>query len=1319
LSGLERIAGASAPVVCCTLAACVDQARLSRVQPHHAAAPPFSRPSVFPAPWPTALACVSVLSLKELSMKKLLVLAMACLCGLGLLSSSALAADSSFVRAGAFAEQAPDGAPAHQRHIAVLWATGDTYVADVANDQVIVYRPDGSEATLLTSLGSGVLSDPDGVAIDQDTGSVYVSDASGVRKFDSDGAPTPTFTVDPAFGPVSATGALSFDQGANQLLVADTAGGVVRRFSASGAVVSSFNGSAGAGSPGAFTGLFDIATDSTGDVLIIDAVGDPNNGGTSRLERYSSAGVWESTIGPSGSPPVAVGVVPASDDVIVAASALGLTVPSLHRFTSAGVARPDLAVDSSVLTAILTGVAVDDGPEGRLSVATDVSTGFSFNGWVSVQVYAQKLLATVAAAPASQVTPFTATLNATVNPEGAETSFHLELAQGDGTTWQTIDGDGDGDESAGLGAVAVAVSDTADGLRENTSYRVRVVANRDGETSVSAATTFTTGDAPDPTTTIAPVTEIADDHAKLSGVVNPHGGPGVTRYHFEYSADGGNSWSETPDGLIGDGTADVTVSRTIAGLDPGRAYKARLVATKETTLVVNSTPVDFVADSGDSCPNAPVRAQQHARRLPFCGAYEMVSPVDKDGGFTDYTPQTQLGFIGLSVDGSAAVFSSYRAFADSKSGMPATYYSKRTSTGWAVNTASPPPVHPNPSVLEGTIALWGDASDDLSAGLATTADNYDPTDANGNNDAYRLTTGGQVTLASRGNGAQRTTTSDGGALEISADGRDVYFQTSSHLVPEDADRMGGTDVYVRTGDHTRLLNVDGNGVPLSKCGSVLGGGYSHRHAVSQDGSRAFFTVPNLDGVGDPDCSTPRQIYVRLGDGEVVHVSASQRATPDPDGPKTAVFEGAAADGSRVIFSSPERLTDDAQPGGGVYSFDVATRELRLLVGPTNDALVIKVSDSAKTVYFLTANTAIPGVTGQGLYAYRDGEPQVDLIALDPASLIQGDLLTSSEISRFIAVNGDDQMAFATVARLTAFDNRGFKEVYLYDRQDGLTCVSCDPNKQRPADGRVLGDAGLPRQWASTERPSFSRDGKLLFDSADRLVKDDVNSRNDVYLYADGRVSLISGGRGDAGAYPHGISDDGKTVLFTSYDGLVPQDRDGDQDVYAVRFEGGFLAPSSVQTAPCLGDSCQAPPSGKPAGVTPASQSAGAGDPAPARRPAKLRLKSLALPNAAARKAALRSGVVKVQLTLAGSGVAGVRLDGRVSGKSRRVASVSRPVRAGSGQRVTFRLKLSVAARRELARHGRLALAIRPVIDGRAKSARSLTLASAASTRSGR
>ena len=130
--------------------------------------------------------------------------------------------------------------------------------------------------------------------------------------------------------------------------------------------------------------------------------------------------------------------------------------------------------------------------------------------------------------------------------------------------------------------------------------------------------------------------------------------------------------------------------------------------------------------------------------------------------------------------------------------------------------------------------------------------------------------------------------------------------------------------------------------------------------------------------------------------------------------------------------------------------------------------------------------------------------------------------------------------------------------------------------------------------ASESGAFMTDDGRVAFSSTDALVPRDTNRTIDVYEFTGNRPQLVSAGTGDrvkAGGrlfYPglntgfEGFSADGTDLYFSTFDSLVPQDRNGSfVKFYDARTNGGF--PATPPPLPCsAADECHgdssAPPS---------------------------------------------------------------------------------------------------------------------------------------------
>ncbi|MBI5104603.1 MAG: hypothetical protein HZB46_06390, partial [Solirubrobacterales bacterium] len=191
------------------------------------------------------------------------------------------------------------------------------------------------------------------------------------------------------------------------------------------------------------------------------------------------------------------------------------------------------------------------------------------------------LTTTAAGAPsattegATSVAPTGATINATVNPQNAATTYRFE--------WGTDTSYGTdvplGGAAAGSDGTDHAVSAPLTGLLPNRTYHFRVVATSSGGTTAGEDRTFTT-------TALAPgaatggATGITGEAASIAGTTNPRGS--TTLYRFEWGTTAAyDRVAPALDLSAGDGHGDQQVSQDLAGLQPNTTYHYRLVAASD------------------------------------------------------------------------------------------------------------------------------------------------------------------------------------------------------------------------------------------------------------------------------------------------------------------------------------------------------------------------------------------------------------------------------------------------------------------------------------------------------------------------------------------------------------------------------------------------------------------------------------------------------------------------------------------------------------------------------------------------------------------
>jgi multidrug efflux pump subunit AcrA (membrane-fusion protein) len=186
-----------------------------------------------------------------------------------------------------------------------------------------------------------------------------------------------------------------------------------------------------------------------------------------------------------------------------------------------------------------------------------------------MQFFTTSTASTTATGAATNVTSTAATLNGTVNPQGANTTYHFEYGLTAALGRRTAS------KSAGSSAGSVSVSADLTGLEPGKTYHFRLVSSNVVGTSRGADETFTTATAAEPSVTGVSAGSVGMSTATLSGTVNANSTD--THYYFEYGKmDSYGSKTHALD--LGSGSTATQVSAVLNGLEPGTPYVFRLVA---------------------------------------------------------------------------------------------------------------------------------------------------------------------------------------------------------------------------------------------------------------------------------------------------------------------------------------------------------------------------------------------------------------------------------------------------------------------------------------------------------------------------------------------------------------------------------------------------------------------------------------------------------------------------------------------------------------------------------------------------------------------
>jgi hypothetical protein len=772
----------------------------------------------------------------------------------------------------------------------------------------------------------------------------------------------------------------------------------------------------------------------------------------------------------------------------------------------------------------------------------------------------------------------------------------------------------------------------------------------------------------------------ADEHLiNIEGVVNPvEFKVSSCRFELGPTTKYGESKPCVPGASeLGEGSADEPVSAEVETeeLKPTTTYHYRLTASnlggtgrgEDRTFTTTAAPAD-------SCPNASIRDTQAlgAILLPDCMGLEMVSPPQKGG-------QPALA-QSVSANAERVRFVSVAALAGTPGGLGIggdQYIASRGSSDWTTQATSPTVDIVRGSNNVEALSFTPDLSDWFQ--LGSTQAQYQV----GISQAFRGGLGGVfsplssplVPLA----GGEKEDTEFSRLQGASADHSHLFFVPGPLSDPTTAYLPGDPEPTGGAADHnTYVARLDANGQPslelLSRdrsdkvwggsCGARLGGirpsvrdepakpnGERSQGAVSSDGSRVYFsTRPTQPQAGICDSATNKlRILERLESqqgpwvGELFS-SECNRALPAPckDISGDDYYQGASSDGSRVYFTTNRQLaSSDLDEGpdcsavlGGskgcdLYLYDAKAppgqRLIQVSAGagaptPGEGADVFKgvtaISGDGSHVYFVAQGILTTGsnprgaapVAGQpNLYVWDRGTEATSFIgALDSSDggALWGEkglspgLLPVPELGRNAEgdqVGGDGHiLAFPSKAPLVAGDSDGtHTDVFRYDAdtEELVRVTKAVPGGDD--DGAFdIGDgvnfASLGTDYAEARR-HVSEDGKtVVFTTVAGLVPGDVNGTIDYYLWREGKLYRLPGVVNVFNA-TLALSHDGSTVAFTTTSSLLPQDGDASPDAYIVRAGGGFpVPPESSICVPNGGEGCQGPGGATPAAPNPGS-----------------------------------------------------------------------------------------------------------------------------------
>jgi len=1027
---------------------------------------------------------------------------------------------------------------------------GDVYLSEVYGNRVVVFDSSGNYLTQISGLST-----PCALAVDS-SGNVYVANVfSNVEKFSPSSFPVTESTSYSSQGIIDSGGshAVALDPSTENVYVDD--GSYIAEYDSSGKPVLSSGNPVKIGQ-GTLTESFGLSVDASDGSIYA------SNGAGNQVDKFDSSGNLLHSFGSFGSEaPAGLAVDQSNSHLYV----VGPEQHAVEEFDSSG-----------NLLAKITGT-----PSHSYEQFTIVSTPGIDNssGATAGDVYVPSLsagrldafgpgvvLANATTNPASNLTPTTATLNGTVNPQEIQLSnCHFEYV-----TAAAFEATGYSDLSSGgtapcVPAAASIPADSSDhvvsaevsGLKAATTYYFRVnAANANGTATGGSLTYMTPPAAP---LVSGSVTDVHSDSALLHAKINPGGGE--TTYDFEYGLGdcSANPCTAIPEADAGSSFEDQSVSAQLTGLTAGTNYHWRVIAKNVTgtTVLPDHTFTTFASGGTltDPCPNAHVRQQTGSALLLDCRAYELVSAASA-GGYdveSDLVPG-QSPYAGYPEANSRVLYGVHDGGIPS-TGQPTNrgvdpYIATRGENGWSTEYVGVPANNPFSS------KPFSSAPTGTGANLETLAfggsEGCSPCFAGGYTGIpVRLPNGELV----QGMVASPSVTAPGPsakpdgyiAKNLTANGEHFIFGSTSRFA-EGGNEGGDVSIYdhnLKTGEtHVVSNSPQGEDFPealpcLQGAGSCHSPGDSNGISeldISKDGSHIL--LGQKVGV-DADGNVYWHLYMDVGDS-IRSIEITPKTTHG------VLYDGMTANGSKVFFTTVDQLSvEDKDESADIYRADVGEGGVTLHListgteGSGNSDACDPVSNKSGEHWNAVGsakNCGVVAIGGGGGVAAESGS----IFFLSPEKLTSCGCFeplhepTQNQPNLYFSASSSSTPQF--IATLSPNDSAVLDAVK-------------EAETRRTADFQVTSSGEFAAFTTTLPLSEYDNAGhsEVYRDepSNERL---DCISCDPTNAEAAGDASLASNGLS--------LTDDGR-VFFNSTDALVPRDLDNKQDAYEWEAQGSW------------------------------------------------------------------------------------------------------------------------------------------------------------------
>jgi DNA-binding beta-propeller fold protein YncE len=1101
-------------------------------------------------------------------------------------------------------------------------ATGQVYVLDATHGVVDVFDSAGNYVCQITGsttpstsecngpAGSetpaGKLTEPQGIAVDQASGEVYVLDAESgvVDVFGPGGAFERQIELSGTgfFGPTTKGLAVSGFNG--HVYVGEDLTSVVYEFDATGAFVNTWTG---ANTPaGGFSSEVSFAADdASGRVYVTDS-------GHKVTNVFDSEGNFLTQFSHEFHVPRATAVDQANGKVLVGDDASAPTPQVVDVF-------------------------------GPAVIIPDVTTG-----------------------SVSNVQATTATVGGSVNPEGFQlTDCHFDFGTDTsyGRTAPCTPSSAELPPDSAEHDVTAALS----GLEAGTTYHFRlVVANANGA-NVGADATFTTP--PKPVIDGTSVENLTAESAELVANIDPNGFETTYHFEWGTTTSYGNVdpthviAPETSDVRVAQNIEKLEANITYH-------WRVIASSVNGTVVGSDHTFVFLKRNGAGGCPNEALRVGASANLPDCRAYEMVTPPAKNGAlvgaGLLITAPDVSASGSRLMISSIQCFGGALSCTAERENeGEP--YAFTRTASGWQTAPLAPAPSQANANSSFIVSADTGTALFSISSEPGGQDDFYARQVDGSLVDIGPTTPPEDGLLGPAFGDFNLSATQDLSHVVYQLGAHFWPFDASQHQSVYELSGTGKTAptlVGVSSGPGGTLISTCGTELGTAGSHHAMSADGETIYFVSFGHDDGATTCP-----AESPAPAADELYARVGDSNTVAISGATSSDCTTvachnAAPSDAKFEDASRDGARVFFTDTQQLTDNASDDATItdtaarggcrattgtsgcnlyeYDFDQAPGHNLIAVsagdtsglGP-NVQRVLATSDDGSRVYFVARGVLtgqagsggkLPIAGGENLYVYeRDPSHPGGHVAF-VATLSAADREETAITGVVPSVTDDGRfLVFISHADLTSDDTStgGAAQVFRYDAQseslvrisigedgfndNGNTSNATACENTCPLDATIAAPTNIARR-----DPTMSDDGSYVFFASPVGLTpgalDEVQTETgehgepiyaqNIYSYHEGHVALISDGKDVASVYrpPHGIgaveligSDStGANVFFTTADRLVAQDTDSQVDYYDARIDGGFPGTASAPT--CEGaDGCHGAPTVGGTSVTSGSE----------------------------------------------------------------------------------------------------------------------------------